>query len=68
MDNSGLLAILLGERPVCADCMSQKSGVRRAEVEPLLTRIGMTIGLSRTIDFCRACGRTERVYGAFRPE
>ena len=67
-DKSALVAILLGERPLCIDCISQKSGVSRGAVEPLLTRIGMTIGLSRLVDRCRACGRTERVYSAFRAE
>lgn len=67
-DRSALVAILLGERPLCADCIAEKSGVDRSEVEPLLTRIGVTVALSRVVGTCPACNRIERVYAAFGPK
>jgi hypothetical protein len=67
-DRSASVAIMLGGRPLCAECISEKSGVDRKDVEPLLTRIGMTIALTRFVDRCPACGRIERLYAAFRAQ
>jgi hypothetical protein len=65
LDKTRMVAVVLLERPLCSDCIAQKSGVSCDEVEPLLTTIGKTIGLIRVVDRCHACGRTDRVYAAF---
>ena len=66
-EKGALLALLIVERPLCTECIAERSGLAVAEVEPLLTRIGRTIAITLAVDRCRGCGRTESVYSAFRP-
>jgi hypothetical protein len=67
-DTGAVLALLVVQPPVCVECLSAKSDVPLAEIEPMLSRISATIALNCIVDRCRACGRTDRVYSAFRPE
>jgi hypothetical protein len=52
-----LLAVLIVERPLCVDCISEKSGLPTDQIEPFLTRIESKVPLSRGENRCRACGR-----------
>jgi GDP-D-mannose dehydratase len=67
-DEDALVAVVITGRPLCVYCIADKSGVALAEIEPLLTRISKTIALTRIVDRCRVCGRTDRVYSAFRSD
>jgi hypothetical protein len=67
-EKGAILAVLLVDRPLCLDCIAEKSRISRGNVEPLLGRIGTNIALTTTVDRCRACGRTVKVYWASRAE
>jgi hypothetical protein len=56
-EKGALLAVLIVERPLCVDCISEKSGLPTDQIEPFLTRIESKVPLSRGEDRCRACGR-----------
>ena len=65
-DDTAHVPLLILERPLCVDCIATKSGVGAGEIERLLVTFSATIALSRTVDRCRACGQTTRVYSALR--
>jgi hypothetical protein len=67
-EKAAIVAVLIVHRPLCAECLAGRADVARTDVESLLTRIGKTIAISRTVDRCRGCGRTDRVYSAQRVE
>lgn len=67
-ERGALLAVLIVERPLCVDCISQKSNIAAAEVEPLLARIATKIAITSAVDRCRACGETKKIYVSFRRE
>ena len=56
------MAILIMARPLCVNCISEKSGLTIAETEVLLTRIEGAVSLTRNRDRCRACGVPSEVY------
>ena len=67
-ERGALLAVLIVERPLCVDCIAEKSGIVAEEVDPLLARIATRIAITSTVDRCRACGETKKVYVSFRAE
>jgi hypothetical protein len=67
-EKGALLAVLIMERPMCVDCVSEKSGIAADEVEPMLARIATRIAVTSAVDRCRACGETKKVYVSFRAE
>jgi hypothetical protein len=67
-ETGALLAILIVERPLCVECISDKSGLAVAEIEPFLVRIERVISVRRGTDCCRACGRSTMVYSVFRSD
>jgi hypothetical protein len=67
-ETGALLAVLIVERPLCVDCIAEKSAFRTDEIEPLLSRIATRIAITSAVDRCRACGETKKVYVAFRAE
>jgi hypothetical protein len=67
-ERGALVAVLIVERPLCVECIADKSGIEIGEIEPLLRRIGTSIQLNRAVDRCRACGRTVEVYEAARSQ
>jgi hypothetical protein len=67
-EKGALVAVLIIERPLCVECIAEKSGIRHGDVEPLLARIATTIALTSTVERCRACGETKKVHVAFRAE
>jgi len=60
-EKGALLAVLIMERPLCVDCISEKSGLITDEVEPFLARIESKVALSRGKDRCRGCGRVTNI-------
>ena len=67
-ERGALVAVLIIERPLCVECIADKSGIALADVEPLLQKIGTTITLHHAVDRCRGCGRIIKVYSAARSE
>jgi hypothetical protein len=68
-EKGALLAVLIIERPLCVDCIAEKSSIAaEQEVEPLLARIATRIAITSAVDRCRACGETKKVYVSFRAE
>ena len=61
-ERGALVAVLIMERPLCVNCISEKSGMTTAETEALLTRIEGAVSLTRNRDRCRACGEPSEVY------
>ena len=67
-EKAALLAVLIVDRPLCVDCVAEKSAIVADEIEPLLARIATRIAITSAVDRCRACGETKKVYVAFRAE
>jgi hypothetical protein len=67
-EREALIAVLIVERPLCVDCIADKSGIALVEIDSLLRRIGASIKLNRIVDRCRACGRTVEAYAMTRSE
>jgi hypothetical protein len=67
-EKGALLAVLIIERPLCVDCIAEKSSIAAEQVEPLLARIATRIAITSAVDRCRACGETKKVYVSFRAE
>jgi len=54
------------ERPLCVDCISEKSGLAIADLKTLLTRIEGTVSVTCGTDRCRGCGHSTTVYSIAR--
>jgi hypothetical protein len=65
-DKPALIAVLLVERPMCLDCISQKVGASTIETDRYLTAIGTALELRRTDDRCQTCGQKRAVYSLIR--
>jgi len=61
-----LLAVVIMDRPLCIDCISDKTNLNVDEIQSLLTSIERTVSLHRTVDRCRACGNSTTVYSVIR--
>ena len=57
-----LTKLLLEERPLCVACISAKSGVLAADIEPVVARLEQTIFVKRDMAQCRICERWTLVY------
>jgi hypothetical protein len=67
-EKAALIAVLIVERPLCVDCVAEKSAIVAEEIERLLARIAARIAVTSAVDRCRACGETKKVYVASRAE
>jgi hypothetical protein len=63
-----LLATVIMDRPLCLDCISEKTNLSIGEIQSLLTGIERTVSLNQGMDRCRACGNLTIVYSVFRQE
>jgi hypothetical protein len=63
-----LLAVVIMERPLCLDCISEKIDLTTDDIRGLLSAIEGTVSLNRDTDRCRACGRSTTVYSVFRDD
>jgi len=61
-----LLAVVIMDRPLCIDCISDKTNLNVDEIQSLLTNIERAVSLHRTVDRCRACGKSTTVYSLIR--
>jgi hypothetical protein len=67
-EKGALVAVLIIERPLCLNCIAQKSAIAADEVEPLLARIATKVAITSAVDRCRTCGETKKVYVSFRAD
>ena len=58
-ETGALLAVLIVERPLCVDCIAEKSAFRTDEIEPLLSRIATRIAITSAVDRCKGVRRDE---------
>jgi len=63
-----LLAVVIMDRPLCLDCISEKANLSTDEIQSLMTRVEGKVSLNRAMDRCRACGNLTAVYSIFRSE
>jgi hypothetical protein len=63
---ASLIAALIFERPLCADCIATKGGLNAAEVPKHLEQIARVFALHDVLDRCRACGGLVKVYSFTR--
>ena len=61
-EHAALIAVLLMERPLCVDCISDKSGLSADEIESYLSRVRRSVSVERGIALCRKCGNSTAVY------
>jgi hypothetical protein len=69
--DAALIAKLIIDRPLCAACLSQRSGLTVDEIESYLSRIaphGAVGAVNRSSDRCRACGKFTEVVSMSRTE
>jgi hypothetical protein len=65
-DKAALLAKLLFEQsPLCAACISAKSGFPVADIEPTVRRFEQTLAVRRDMGHCKVCERWTLVYALF---
>jgi hypothetical protein len=58
-----LIARLIVQRPLCADCIAERTGLSSLDLEPYFARIRAAITMFREdSDRCRACGSVGKVY------
>jgi hypothetical protein len=46
-EKGALVAVLIIERPLCLNCIAQKSAIAADEVEPLLARIATKVAITK---------------------
>ena len=67
-ENAAIVTALIMERPLCVDCLTEKSGARRAAVLDTLKRIERVLRLHREDERrCHGCGEIGPVVFVERP-
>jgi hypothetical protein len=61
-----VIAALIVERPLCAQCISSKANIATGELPGYLHRIGSIFAVSDQIERCRACGTFTTVFSLKR--
>jgi hypothetical protein len=59
--NAVLIAVLIIDRPLCAHCISRKSGLAVDAIESYLSHVARQVPVNRSNDRCRACGEPTEV-------
>ena len=66
--NAALIAVLIIDRPLCAVCISQKSGLTVDAIASYLGHVARKVAVNRNRDDrCRACGEPAEVLSMSRP-
>jgi hypothetical protein len=60
-----LAKVLFEHGPICAPCISAKSGLTVDDIEPTVSRFEETLSVKREIGRCLACERWTLVYSMF---
>lgn len=61
-----MIAALIAEGLLCAECISSKANTATGELPAYLTRIGSAFAVHDAIDRCCACGRFTTVFSLVR--
>ena len=65
---AALVSVLIVERPMCANCIAEKSGLRPSTIEPTLASLACFLKVHRLPRArCRACGEDRPAYSIDRP-
>ena len=65
---AALVSVLIVERPMCVDCISEKCGLRPATIEATLARLARFLKVHYFPKArCRACGENRPTYSIDRP-
>ena len=67
-EKAALIAVLITDRPLCLDCISERSELTPAEVKEYLRRVEHVITWRRGIDRCRTCENVTKVFSMVRPD
>jgi hypothetical protein len=60
-EKSALIAALIIDRPMCADCIGTQATLDAAEVEAYLSIMGRVLQIHRGDAECASCGATKEV-------
>ena len=66
-DRAALITALILERPLCLNCIADKSLVTVERATQVLETIETALVLARETARCTACGTTTAVYAVGRP-
>lgn len=66
-DYPTILTALILDRPMCEVCLTDKSGLRSADVARFLGLIRTALKLHEAVGRCRTCGASTRVLSLYRP-
>jgi hypothetical protein len=66
-DRAALVTALIVERPMCVDCMAEKSGLGASVLAATLRKVQTVIVLHSVVDRCRECGTVTAVFSTDRP-
>jgi hypothetical protein len=67
-EKAALIAVLILERPLCLNCVAEKSELTADEVKSYLSRVRRSVTVERGIDRCRSCDTFTAVYSLSRKE
>ena len=60
LDRLGVIAKVITERPLCADCVMREAGIGTDELRGYLTRMTRWFTVYETVDRCRDCFASRR--------
>ena len=66
-DLAALVAALIVDRPMCVDCIAEKSGRGVSAIAATLTTVQTYLVLHSAVDRCRECGTVTAVFSIDRP-
>jgi hypothetical protein len=55
------ISALIVERPVCVECLADKTGIEQSGVEAYVARMAMTVVIYTETGPCSICAKVERV-------
>jgi hypothetical protein len=62
----GSVAVLIAERPVCAECICRKSGLTRSDLARYLDGICSAVRVEQQTGRCAACGYLTTLFSLVR--
>jgi hypothetical protein len=66
-DRAALVVALIVGRPMCVNCMAEKSGLTTPALAATLTAVQTALVLHSAVDRCRECGIVTTVFSMSRP-
>lgn len=66
-DRAALVTALILDRPMCVDCIAEKSGRSVSALVATLNTVQTVLVLHSAVDRCQACGVVTAVFSIDRP-